>query len=103
MSWLPAFKLGWLNAWTLMLVLVFHPLIMIVVDKAVGTGGIFKKMGAVPYTKGAKRTYVYYMVVLVILVVYSIFLPLKVGTAWLHAGLVITLVGLVMLLAAIVN
>ena len=57
MSWLPAFEIGLWNAWILMLYLPLHPLIMIIVDKAVGTGEMFKKMGDVPYEKEEKRAY----------------------------------------------
>ena len=103
MSWLPAFEIGLWNAWILMLYVPLHPLIMIVVDKAVGTGGIFKKMGDVPYEKGEKRVFVIYMVVLLVLLAYSVFLPLKLGTVWFYAGLTTYLVGLVIFLTAIVN
>ena len=103
MSWLPAFEIGLWNAWILMLYVPMHPLIMIVVDKAVGTGGIFKKVGDVPYEKGEKRAYVIYMVVLLVLLAYSVFLPLKLGTLWFYAGLTTYLVGLVIFLTAIVN
>jgi protein-S-isoprenylcysteine O-methyltransferase Ste14 len=103
MSWLPTFKIGLWNAWILMLYFPLHPLIMIVVDKAVGTGDIFKKMGDVPYEKGEKRDYAIFMVVTLILIVYSIFLPLKLGTAWFYAGLTVYLVGLAIFLTAIVN
>jgi len=103
MSWLPAFKIGLWNAWIPMLYWPLHPLIMIVVDKAVGTGEIFKKMGDVPTEKGEKRAYAIYMVVLLVLLAYSVFLPLKLGTVWFYAGLTTYLVGLVMFLTAIVN
>lgn len=103
MSWLPAFKLGLWNAWILMLVLILHPLIMLVVDKAVGTGEIFKKMGDMPIEKREKRNNVIAMTILFLLSAYSIFLPLKLGTAWLYVGLPIWLVGLVIFLIAIVN
>jgi protein-S-isoprenylcysteine O-methyltransferase Ste14 len=74
------------------------------VDKAVGTGEIFKKMGDdVSYQKGEKSASTIYMVLLLVLLAYSIFLPLKLGTAWFYAGLTIYLVGLVMFLTAIVN
>jgi len=76
---------------------------MIAVDKAVGTGDIFKKMGEVPYEKSEKRAYVIYMVVTLLLIAHSIFLPLKLGTAWFYAGLAVYLVGLAILLTAIVN
>jgi len=86
-----------------MLYLPLHPLIMTVVDKAVGTGEILKKMGDVPYEKGEKRVSVIYMVVLLVLLAYSVFLPLKLGTVWFYAGFTTYLVGLVMFLTAIVN
>ena len=103
MELIPTLKIGWLNAWILMLYFPLHPLIMIAVDKAVGTGDIFKKMGEVPYEKSEKRAYVIYMVIMFILIVYSVFLPLKLGTAWFYAGLTIYLVGLAIFLTTIVN
>ena len=103
MSWIPAFEPGFWNAWILTLVLPLHPLIMLVVDKALGTGEIFKKMGDVPTDKREKRNNLIAMVILCLLIVYSIFLPLKTGTAWLYAGLAIWLAGLVIFLTAIVN
>ena len=101
MSWLPAFKIGLWNAWLLMLYFPLHPLIMIVVDKAVGTGDMMKKMGDVPYDKREKRAFVVMMVLIWLLLVYSIFLPLKLGTIWFYVGLAIYLAGLVMFFAAI--
>jgi len=103
MSWLPAFEIGLWNAWILMLYFPFHPLVMIVMDKAIGTGEMSKKMGDVPYEKGEKRVFVISMVVILLLIAYSVFLPLKLGTMWFYAGLTTYLVGLVMFLTAIVN
>lgn len=103
MSWLPAFELGLWNAWILMLIYILHPLIMLVVDKAVGTGKIFKKMGDAPTDKREKRDNVIAMGFLFLLIVYSIFLPLKSGTAWFYAGFAIWLMGLVIFMTAIVN
>jgi protein-S-isoprenylcysteine O-methyltransferase Ste14 len=103
MSWLPAFEIGLWNAWILMLYYPLHPLIMIVVDKAVGTGELTKKMGDVPYEKGEKRVFGIMMVVILLLCAYSVFLPLKLGTAWFYAGFTTYLVGLVMFVTAIVN
>jgi protein-S-isoprenylcysteine O-methyltransferase Ste14 len=103
MSWLPAFKIGLWNAWILMLYYPLHPLIMIVVDKVVGTGEMMKKMGDVPYEGGEKRVFGISMVVILLLFAYSVFLPLKVGTVWFYIGLTIYLVGLIMFLTAIVN
>ena len=103
MSWLPAFKIGLWNAWILMLYFPLNQLIITLVDKAVGTGQIMKKMEYVPYDKKEKRVNMASMVPLVLLILYSIFLPLKLGTVWFYVGLAIYLVGLAMLVTAIVN
>jgi len=103
MSWFPAFKPGLWNAWILMLVYILHLLIMLVVDKAVGAGDIYKKMGDAPIDKWEKRDNYIAMVILFLLIVYSIFLPLKLSTAWFYAGLAIWLAGLVIFLTAILN
>jgi protein-S-isoprenylcysteine O-methyltransferase Ste14 len=103
MSWVPAFKIGLWNAWILVLYFPLHPLIMILVDKAVGTGQFMKKMGAVPHDEKEKRAFTTSMVFLLLLILYSIFLPLKLGTAWFYVGLAIYLLGLAMLVTSIVN
>ena len=87
MSWLPALEIGLWNAWILMLYFPLHYPYMMVVDKAVGTGEILKKMGDEPLEKGEKRVFVIYMVVILLLLAYSVFLPLKLGTVWFYAGL----------------
>jgi protein-S-isoprenylcysteine O-methyltransferase Ste14 len=102
MSWLPALETGLWNAW----ILVFHPLlfplIMIAMYMA-GIGEMWKKMGEVPYEKGEKRVFMISMVVVLLLLAYSVFLPLKVGTVWFYAGLATYLVGMALYLTAIVN
>jgi protein-S-isoprenylcysteine O-methyltransferase Ste14 len=103
MSWLQTLDTGVWNAWILMLYYPLHPLLMIAVDKAVGTGEIFNKMGDVPYDKRERRDFVISMVITLFLLAYSIILPLKLWTLWFFVGFTIYLVGLVMLLTAIVN
>ena len=103
MSWLPVFKIGLWNAWILMLYFPLHPLIMIVVDKAVGTGDIFKKGGEVPQEQKEKRDYAIFLAITLLLIIYSIFLPLKLGTAWFYTGLTIYLAGLTIFIIAIAN
>jgi protein-S-isoprenylcysteine O-methyltransferase Ste14 len=104
MSWITDFKIGVWNAWILMLYVPLLSPIIRVVDKVIGTSELYKKMGGnVPYKLGEKKAYLVYMGVLFVLLAYSIFLPLKLGTVWFYAGLPIYLVGLVMLLTAFVN
>jgi len=103
MSWIPVFKIGLWNAWILMLYFPLHPLIMIVIDKAFGTGNIFKKGGEVPQEKSEKRDYFLILAITLVLIIYSVFLPLKIGTAWIYTGLTIYLIGLVIFIIAIAN
>jgi protein-S-isoprenylcysteine O-methyltransferase Ste14 len=102
MSWILTFKIGFWNAWILTLFTVLHPLIMNVVDEAFGTGNINQKMGDVPLEKGEKRPIPISTVLLIVLFVFSIFLPLKLGTSWFYLGLVVYLVGIVMFLGSII-
>lgn len=103
MSWLPTLELDFWNAWILTLVILLHPLILLVVDKVVGTGDIFKKMGEASTDKREKRENAITLVILILLIAYSIFLPLQAGTAWFYGGLTIWLGGLVIFITAIVN
>jgi protein-S-isoprenylcysteine O-methyltransferase Ste14 len=102
MSWSPALKIGLWNAW----ILVFHPLLFPLIMTAMykaGIGEMWKKMGEVPYENGEKRAFMISMVVMLLLIAYSLFLPLELGTVWFYAGLATYLVGLVLYLTAVVN
>jgi protein-S-isoprenylcysteine O-methyltransferase Ste14 len=102
-SWMPAFEIGFWNAWILMLFVVLHPLIMKFVDKAVGTGMINQKMGDVPNEGGEKRHISLPTALLVVIFVYSIFLPLQFGSAWFYIGFVLYLAGTLIFLNAIMT
>ena len=102
MSWIPDFKIGLLNAWLLMLFIPLHPLIMILIDKAVGVGGILKKMGNVPNYKAEKTAFIISTIPLLMLFIYSIFLPLKLVVPWFIIGIFFYFLGLAMFLASIV-
>ena len=103
MSLLPAFKIGVCNAWILMLYYPLHPVFMLLIDKLVGTGGIYKKMADSPYNKTEKFAFISANALSFVLLLYSIFLPLKLGSAWFYVGMVVYLFGLVMFLVAIGN
>ena len=103
MSLIPAFEIGVWNAWILMLYFPLHPLIMILTDKFVGVGNITKKMGSVPYNKTERRGFYSAMILILLALIYSIFLPLRLGTVWLYIGLPIYFLGLIMLIVAIIN
>jgi protein-S-isoprenylcysteine O-methyltransferase Ste14 len=101
-DWFPVFKLGWWNAWILMLIYPLQPYLLILVDKLVGRGEVLKKMGGGTPSQQEKRLNRIYLTILLVVAAYSIFLPLKLGTPWFYAGLTIYLFGLAMLLAAMV-
>ena len=103
MSAIPAFDIGVWNVWILMLYFPLHPFIMIAVNKLIGVGNINKKMGDVPYTRAEKKMFNSMLILMLLACIYSIFLPMKLGTSWFYVGLPIYLIGLIMLISAIVN
>ena len=104
MSLVPEFEIGLWNAWILTLYLPLHPLIMMLIDKLVGTGDMTKKMEGPTLSKAEQGVFIFTNVVLFSgLFIYSIFLPLKLGTAWFYTGLVLCLLGVIVWTTAIVN
>ena len=99
MSLIPAFKPGLWNAWLLMLGFLLLMLLPYLAA-ALGRGDLLKKLGEVPTDKREKRNNNVSGVILLLLILYSIFLPLKLGTAWLFAGCALWLAGMALLLAA---
>ena len=104
MSAIPVFEIGVWNAWILLLLLPLHPLIMMLIDKLVGTGNIFKKMESPALSKAERIINIFGSYVLFFgLFIYSIFLPLQLGTAWFYVGLALCVLGVVTWIIAIVN
>jgi len=104
MSLIPAFEIGVWNAWILTWLFPLHPLIMMLVDKLVGTGDIFKKMESPALGKAERIINIFGSYVLFFgLFIYSIFLPLQLGTAWFYVGLALCVLGTVTWIIAIVN
>jgi len=99
MSLVPAFEIGVWNAW------IFMPYLFLLTIFA----GKFKK-GEDPgkteidaLSKTGRRIFNLSFQVLFIAIIYSIFLPLKLGTLWFYAGLPIALIGLVTLTIVMIN
>jgi protein-S-isoprenylcysteine O-methyltransferase Ste14 len=104
MSLLPAFEIGVWNAWILTLYVALHPLIMMLIDKLVGNGDIFKKMGDTSALNKTENIMNIFGTVLFFgLFAYSIFLPLQLGTAGFYIGLALCVLGVVTWTIAIVN
>jgi protein-S-isoprenylcysteine O-methyltransferase Ste14 len=90
---IPAFEIGIWNAWIFMgcslipVIFLFMPL--------VSRGQKEKTAFTTYFNKMQKNAFSTTQLIFFILIIYSIFVPLKLGTAWFYAGLPIYLLGLV--------
>ncbi len=104
MSLIPAFEIGVWNAWILQ-ALIF--LVMFVQDFVMGKGVKERTKRAtqpVPLSKTEKRLALStHAVIMPVAAIYSIFLPLKIGTPWLYAGLFTYALALVMTVMITIN
>ena len=96
---IPAFEIGIWNAW------IFMPylFLMIILVGKLKKGEDPGKNELNTFSKNEKRIFNSAMLVFLSAVIYSIFLPLKLGTIWLYVGLPITLIGLVILTIVMAN
>ena len=103
MSPIPAFEIGLWNAWIFM-IFIFTPFIpgMLINKEAINklNEGWASKKWSKTDRRLALSTHV---IILPIMVLYSIFLPLKLGTIWFYAGLVIYFLALLMSIIAGIN
>jgi len=99
MSLIPAFEIGVWNAWIFILpfLLVNYGLSYAIVSRK-ATLFVWPS-----YTKLEKRLLAITMVIMFGSWVYSIFVPLKLGTAWFYAGLPIYLLGLTFTTLAVIS
>ena len=99
MSIVPAFEIGVWNAWILMVIFyaaAFVPL-------AISNEHAEKRMDGEPtgseLNKVTRNVHVItHMVIMPLTSIYSIFLPIKLGTWWFYAGLLISLLGTIVVL-----
>jgi len=101
MQLIPVFKIGIWNAWIFSACFFLLPYpIMVIFKKA------FKKLGNPPDMKLTKREKVIgYIanIITYIAILYSIFLPFKLGTLWFYIGLAVFLLALAVLLTTVIN
>ena len=90
MSLIPAFEIGVWNAWLFM---VYHflpmPLLMLI------HRGVTGKERLTPHSETEKKLHPVMWIVWLLAVIYSVFLPLRLGTIWFYIGLPISMVGLI--------
>jgi protein-S-isoprenylcysteine O-methyltransferase Ste14 len=92
-------ELGLWNAW----ILVVPMLIVLFSDMRATAARESGKEGDFQLTRREKMLMNTIFLPMVISWVYSVFLPLQLGTAWLYSGLIIYLFGIVFTIAAILN
>lgn len=93
MSLIPAFDIGIWNAWILMLLLLV-PYFLVplnIISKGREEGSNFTD----EFNKMQKSALTSLHIIYLLLIIYSIFVPLKLGTAWFYVGLPIYLLGLI--------
>lgn len=105
MSLIPAFEIGVWNAW-IFWVLMF--LAMIIPDLFMSKEAkLNKKRGSQDIPLKKKRdvilTWLTHVAIMPVSIVYSIFLPLKTGTAWFYTGLAVLIAALVISTMAIIK
>jgi len=93
MSLIPAFEIGVWNAWILMiwLVIAFFLVPLNIIPKGREKGSDF----TAEFSKTQKYVLLSMHIIYLLSIIYSIFVPLKLGTVWFYVGLPIYLVGLI--------
>jgi protein-S-isoprenylcysteine O-methyltransferase Ste14 len=101
MSLIPAFEIGLWNAWIFELCALLPLPILLLIRKrraSKSEKGADSRSELDHMSKAERRLFGFSRVVMFLPIIYSIFLPLKLGTTWFYVGLPIALVGLIMLL-----
>jgi protein-S-isoprenylcysteine O-methyltransferase Ste14 len=102
MSLIPAFEIGICNAWIFMLCYILAlPLLRLINKDALEKSDV-----AAPkhlYNKTENRIVSFYQNSFILVFIYSIFLPLKLGSIWFYIGLPICLLGLILLTVSFFN
>jgi len=95
----PVFKIGIWNAW----ILVIPMLIIFFFDMGVTSARESGQSGDFRLTTNEKRIINAIFVPLTLCLIYAVFLPLQLETAWLYSGLLIFSFGVVFTVVAILN
>jgi protein-S-isoprenylcysteine O-methyltransferase Ste14 len=99
MSLIPAFEIGVWNAW----ILIIPMLITFSFDMRVTAARESGQSGDFQLTTKEKRIMNAVFLPLIVSLIYAVFLPLQLGTAWLYSGLLIFSFGVVFTIVAVLN
>jgi hypothetical protein len=96
MTLIPAFEIGWWNAWILQAVFLLVLMAPEIVLNKAAKERTNRAMGSVPLSKNLKILATStHAVIMPVALIYSIFLPLKTGV-WLYVGIPIFVLPLIM-------
>ena len=102
MSLIPEFELGLWNAWIFILSYLLLFVVFGVLDRLRGLKGSGRPMTP-PLNETEKKLDYLATIPFLALLVYSVVLPLKLGTAWFYLGLVVYLFGMIFTIVAGTN
>jgi len=101
-SLIPEFELGVWNAWLLTLSYLLYYIVFNVYDRLRGQKGSSRPITP-PLNEEENKLNVIGIVTVLVSVIYSFFLPLKLGTAWLYIGLFVYWFGMIFTIVAGTN
>jgi hypothetical protein len=93
MSRIPVFEIGVWNAWIFVLLILLPFLLVALFHK-----GAFERTASIHdsiLTGTEKKIFIFSKIIMLSVFLYSIFLPLQLGTIWFSIGLPIYLLGLI--------
>jgi protein-S-isoprenylcysteine O-methyltransferase Ste14 len=99
MALIPAFEIGVWNAW----IFVIPMLIVSFSDMRVTAARESGQPGDFKLTRKEKRIMNAVFLPMIVSFIYAVFLPLRLGTAWLYSGLVVYLFGVALSIVAVLN
>ena len=106
MSPIPAFEIGIWNAWIFMLAgIFFHavpPLLGAQLNANLKKKFAEESPANVYLNKTEKRIDTVTLIILILLFIYTVFLPLPLGTAWFYTGLAVFLLGIIVYMTTVV-
>ena len=104
MSLIPAFEIGIWNLWILQLLVLLTPYIPHLFLTKEGRRRIRRMASSPPLNRTEKvLAWSTHLVIAPIVIIYSIFLPLKLNTAWLYVGILVIVGGLAMQVMATIS
>ncbi len=99
MSAIPAFDIGVWNAWILTIWIILPIIVLFSVTKTPESKVEYNSVSS----KTERNACSIYHITIFLIIIYSIFLPLKLGTPWFYTGLVIYLLGMAAYMIVMVN